>query len=210
MLISFFSDIINLVIIILIISCLILPTILVKLKKDNYSLGLFFFYPIAIFLAYSLYKGNVVNDLGVKTDMLIMSDVSININTFKKHEHRIPREQDFYLSGFLNESRYFYIENGEKIFNPLRPVNFKVSDNEGTLSFSYTREYNKKSFLKTGQAYRYCLNMPEALHEYGQGSFKNAKFFVNDKELDYKKATVESMKKICHYTQPNNYTITFF
>jgi len=82
---SFFSDIVNLLVITFIVFCLVLPTILVKLKKDNYSLGLFFFYPIAIFLAYSLYKGNFVNDLGVKTDMVIMSALILtllkNMNT---------------------------------------------------------------------------------------------------------------------------------
>ncbi|EKM7654162.1 hypothetical protein PVE54_001088 [Salmonella enterica] len=62
-------------------------------------------------------------------------------NTFKKHEHKIPTERNFYLSGFLNNSSYFKTKNGEKMFKPIKDKDFKLTDNENSTSFSYTNNY---------------------------------------------------------------------
>lgn len=159
-------------------------------------------------LAETLYSQNYTGTFPLRDDIYKLSYISININTFKKHEHKVPSEKDFYLSGFLNDSVYFHIVNGEKTFNPINKSDFKIIDNDNSLSFRYSNLYDKTSFKKTGQAYRYCLNLPVQLKE--MENIKDLKIFINGKEIDYKKSTEESMKDICYYDKPNSYTLTFF
>lgn len=156
---------------------------------------------------YVLYLKNFDSETSA-TDVYALSNISVNINTFKEHEHRLPKEKDFYLSGFLNDSQYFKIKDGKKVFNPIFDSNFKLIDNDLSLSFNYTKNYDETSFIETGEAYRSCLNLPLRLNE--NNNFQKIKISINGKEVDYKKATKESMKDICYLGKPNNYQITFF
>ena len=55
--------------------------------------GSFLYYEVF----YSENSGYDVRDLAI---------ISLDINTFKEHENRLPNEKDFYLSSFLNHSRW--------------------------------------------------------------------------------------------------------
>lgn len=156
----------------------------------------------------TIYMQNYVYASSLLADGYTLSDIAININMFKKHENRVPKERDFYLSGFLNNSLYFKTKNNEKIFTPIEHEGFKIIDNDKSVSFSYTNNYDKTSFIETGQAYRYCLYLPEILQT--TDSLKDVNISVNGKEIDYKTAKEESMKDICYSDKPNSYTLTFF
>ena len=41
-------------------------------------------------------------------------------------------------------------------------------------------------------------------------NIKDVKITINGKDIDYKKATKESMKDICYSDKPNSFTLTFF
>lgn len=209
-LLTFFSEWFNIVGIILII-CFFICIIFTIKSKNLDKIGKFFIiaylFVMMIALSDSIYSKNYKDYPQLKNDIEILSYLSVNINTFKKHEDRLPKEKDFYLSGFLNDSRYFQKINGEKIFNPINKSDFKIINNESSLSFSYTNNYDNTSFIETGYAYRYCLNFPLKLND---NDFKQIKISINGKEVDYKKMTEESMKDICYSDKPNSYSLTFF
>ena len=163
--------------------------------------GSFLYYEVF----YSENSGYDVRDLAI---------ISLDINTFKEHENRLPNEKDFYLSSFLNHSKYFEVKDGKKIFNPIpksdNPVaasDLKINYNDDSISITYTKKHNK-SFIQTGQAYRTCLNFPLRLNQKSD-YFKQSKISINGKDVD-KKTTEESMKNICYLGKPNQYQITFF
>ena len=209
--ITFFSDWINIVFVILIICIFIGIIFSIKSKELDKTAKFFliaYLFAMVIGLSDSMYSKNYKDYPPLKNDIKTFSYLNVNINTFKKHEHRLPKEKDFYLSGFLNDSGYFQIVNSEKIFNPINKSDFKIIDNDNSLSFNYTHNYDKTSFIKTGQAYRYCLNFPVKLKE--MENIKDVKITINGKDIDYKKATKESMKDICYSDKPNSFTLTFF
>lgn len=168
----------------------------------------FMYWLISFIIGWFIYMNNYKDSDPLLEDRYTLSKIAININTFKKHEHRLPKERDFYLSGFLNNSSYFTIKNGENIFIPIQHEDFKLTDNENSISFSYTNNYDNTSFIETGHAYRYCLSFPEAFRNVDY--FKDINVSINGKEIDYKQATEESMKDICYSDKPNSYTLTFF
>lgn len=207
---SFFSDTANLVFIIIIIGLLFLPFICYKLFHVHLS-SIIFFWGIALLIGFNTYLNNYQNYGNFRYDVKTLSSLSVNINTFKKHENRFPIEKDFYLSSFLNNSTYFDIKDGLKVFNPLIDSDFKIVNKPKSLSFIFTKLYDKNSFMETGKDYRYCLSLPELFNSDEDKTFKNIKVFINNHEVDYKKETIESMreKDICHYRKTNSYTITF-
>ena len=206
---SFFSDIENIIILIISIVLLLLSFFIIKTKLDSmekaFLICVLYFFVFA--LCYENYLNNFVRTPYLYSNIQTISNLRININTFKEHEHRLPKEKDFYLSGFLNDSQYFEIKNNKKVFAPIHNSNFKLKDDIDSLSFNYINYYDKQSFIQTQQAYRYCLNYPLNLIN---GNFEKIKVSINGKDFDYKKATKESMKDICYLGKPNNYQITFF
>lgn len=173
--------------------------------KRFLSSGLFI---LAAFVGWIFYDINFVGDANADIDAHRISDISVNIETFKTYEKKLPTEKDFYLSGFLNNSMYFSIENGKKLFTPLyfsRPV--QITNHDNSLSMIYTYNYDEKSFLVSGRVYRYCLNLPGILKE--KENIKDMKMSVNGKDFDYKTATKESMKDICYSDKPNTYSLIF-
>lgn len=207
---NFFSDLVNILCIIFIVFMIIFPFILIKLEPDESLLFKFLVIVLCFFVAYGVativYKQNFKAENSA-LDMYTISNLRININTFKEHEHKLPKEKDFYLSGFLNDSKYFEIKDNKKIFAPIHNSDFKLKDDSDSLSFNYTNYYDNTSFISTGQAYRYCLNFPINLRD---NKFEQIKVSINGKDFDYKKATIESMQDICYLGKPNNYQITFF
>lgn len=168
----------------------------------------FMYWFMSFIIGWFIYMNNYIDSDPLYQDRNTLSEIAININTFKKHEHKTPTERDFYLSGFLNNSSYFKTKDGEKIFIPLQQEDFKLTDNKKSISFNYTNKYDNTSFIETGHAYRYCLSFPEAFKYVND--FKDVAISINGKEIDYKKATEESMKDICYSDKPNSYTLTFF
>ncbi|HAK9392140.1 hypothetical protein EA184_14960 [Escherichia coli] len=83
--------------------------------KRFVSSGLFM---LAAFVGWIFYDINFVGDANADIDAHRISDISVNIETFKTYENKLPTEKDFYLSSFLNNSMYFSIENGKKQFTP--------------------------------------------------------------------------------------------
>ena len=211
MALSFFSEWSNILSIMFIAFLIIFPFILIKLEKEEILSHKLVAILAMLFLAFGtsviVYKENFELENSA-SDVYTLSNLRIDINTFKEHEHKLPKEKDFYLSGFLNDSGYFQIVNSEKIFNPINKSDFKIIDNDNSLSFNYTHNYDKTSFIKTGQAYRYCLNFPVKLKE--MENIKDVKITINGKDIDYKKATKDSMKDICYSDKPNSFTLTFF
>lgn len=208
---SFFSDGLNIFFTILIIVLLLVPFFLIE-YKDKVIAKFFSFFMVwssTFIIGMLVYLVNFVSESPTfKDDITTLSTLSVDVNTFKKYENKLPREKDFYLSSFLNHSEYFLIKDGEKIFNPIQKSDFKIIDNEKSLSFSYTNDYDQTSFGKTGQAYRSCLAFTKNLRKHD--SFKDIKVAVNGHDFDYKKVTPEFMKDICYSDKPNHYLITFF
>ncbi|EQO38519.1 hypothetical protein G714_04299 [Escherichia coli HVH 39 (4-2679949)] len=188
-----------------------LSAMLIKAPKED--LGFKVFLTIgclgcAALFGKGFYDLNFVKDGYADSDGYSISNMSVNISTFKFHEKRLPQEKDFYLSSFLNDSRNFSVENGKKIFTPLfpsRPVSIINKDN--SLYINYTYKYDKESFASKGNVYRYCLNLPGILKE--KENIKDMKMSVNGKDFDYKTATKESMKDICYSDKPNTYSLIF-
>lgn len=209
---TFFSDWSNIIRIIIIIFFIML-SLYVMFEKPFYTIKqkigmIFMIWLCSIMFGGTVYIDNYIDSDPLYQDRNTLSEIAININTFKKHEHKTPTERDFYLSGFLNNSSYFKTKNGEKIFKPLQYKDFKLTDNEKSILFSYTNNYDNTSFIETGHAYRYCLSFPEAFKDVND--FKDIAISINGKEIDYKKATEESMKDICYSDKPNSYILTFF
>lgn len=206
---SFFSDTANLVYVITILVLLFLPFICyIVLRVHLFSI--ICFWGFAGLIGFNMYSDNYYSYGYAGYDAKILSSLSVNINTFKKHEHRVPVEKDFYLSSFLNDSIYFDVKEGEKVFNPLMNSDFKMVNKQKSLSFIFTKLYDTNSFMETGQDYRYCLSFPKFINNDNGNTFKNIKLSINDHEIDYTKETENSMKDICHYGKPNSYIITFF
>ena len=208
---SFFSDSDNIISLIIFLFALLFCLFIITRKllegmEKAFIVGIIFSF--TFMSGYQAYLDNFVKYSDLYYNIKTISNLNININTFKEHEHRLPKEKDFYLSGFLNDSEYFQIEDNKKIFNPISNSDFIIKDNFDSLSFIYTKNYDKTSFIKTGQAYRYCLNFSSKLNE--SSNFKNIKISINGKDFDYKKATKESMKDICYSDKPNSFTLTFF
>lgn len=206
---NFFSDWTNIVSVLFLFLFTFLCFICLCLESKN-KLDKFFNYFIVLFLflggSHLIYYDNYETEDSIY-QASTLSDLSININTFKEYENRLPKTKDFYLSSFLNDSQYFEIKDNKKIFSPIHNSNFILKDNIDTLSFSYTKNYDDKSFKETGKAYRSCLNFPINLRNF---NFEQIKVSINGKDFDYKKATKKSMKDICYLDKPNNYQITFF
>lgn len=209
---TFFSDWSNIIKIFFII-LFIMFSFFIMFEKTFYTIKqkigiIFMIWLCSIMFGGTVYMDNYIGSDSLYQDRDTLSKIAININTFKKHEHKTPTERDFYLSGFLNNSSYFKTKDGEKIFIPIQHKDFKLTDNENTISFSYTNNYDKTSFIETGHAYRYCLSFPEAFKDIND--FKDIAISINGKDFDYKKATKESMKDICYSDKPNHYKLTFF
>ncbi|EBP7731401.1 hypothetical protein AQ515_19065 [Salmonella enterica] len=209
---TFFSDWSNIIRVIIIIFFIML-SLYVMFEKTFYTIkqkiGMIFMIGlVSIMFGGTVYIDNYIDTDPLYQDRNTLLEIAININTFKKHEHKTPTEKDFYLSGFLNNSSYFKTKDGEKIFKPIQHKDFKLTDNEKSISFSYMNNYDNTSFIETGHAYRYCLSFPEAFKDVND--FKDIAISINGKEIDYKKATEESMRDICHSDKPNSYTLTFF
>lgn len=209
--VTFFSDWSN-IIGVFFITLFIICSFWMMFDKTNTIMEkiLFFFmyWFMSFIIGWFIYMNNYIDSDPLYQDRNTLSEIAININTFKKHEHKTPKERDFYLSGFLNNSSYFKTKDGEKIFIPLQQEDFKLTDNKKSISFNYTNKYDNTSFIETGHAYRYCLSFPEAFKYVND--FKDVAISINGKEIDYKKATEESMKDICYSDKPNSYTLTFF
>lgn len=210
MALSFFSEWSNILSIMFIAFLIIFPFILIKLEKEEILSHKLVAILAMLFLAFGtsviVYKENFELENSA-SDVYTLSNLRIDINTFKEHEHKLPKERDFYLSGFLNDSKYFEIKDNKKIFAPIHNSDFKLKEDNDSLSFSYINYYDNKSFIDTGKAYRYCLNFPINLNN---NKFEQIKVSINGKNFDYKKATIESMKDICYSDKPNHYKITFF
>ncbi|EBP7731402.1 hypothetical protein ABRF56_002933 [Salmonella enterica] len=195
--------------------CLLLTAVavyaIIKGPKEDRGFRVFFIVSslgCAALFGKGFYDFNFVKDGYANSDGYSISNMSVNISTFKFHEKRLPQEKDFYLSGFLNDSRNFSVENGKKIFTPLfpaRPVSIINKDN--SLYINYTYKYDEESFASKGNVYRYCLNLPGILKE--KENIKDMKMSVNGKDFDYKTATKESMKDICYSDKPNTYSLIF-
>lgn len=205
---SFFSERFNILIIFIIVILIYFYCRKPQNKAEIISNIFISFIMISIF-GYVLYLKNFDSETSA-IDVDTLSNLSVNINTFKEHEDRLPKEKDFYLSGFLNDSQYFKIKDGKKVFNPIFNSNFKLIDNVLSLSLNYTKIYDETSFIERGEAYRSCLNFPIRLNKDNNFNFQQIKVSINGKDFDYKKATIDSMKNICYLGKPNNYQITFF
>lgn len=211
---SFMSNVVHILFIVCIVSILFLfikksSGLLLKEKFIIIISGFLVTGMIGSLMYYEIFRsensGYDVRDLAI---------ISLDINTFKEYEHRLPHEKDFYLSGFLNHSKYFEIKDGKKIFNPIpksdNPVatsDLKINYNADSISIAYTKKYGK-SFLQIGQSYRTCLNFPFRLNQKSD-YFKQSKISINGKNVD-KDTTEEAMKNICYLGKPNQYQITFF
>lgn len=205
------SDNKNIFLIVITMFLLVLGILLIINKKETRFLS-FPCFLLSFLFGSTFYVGNFINDLNSDQDSYYISKVSINVQTFKKHENKFPEEKDFYLSGFLNDSNYFYVKDGEKIFNPLfnsrHTSDFKITNENNSVSMNYSLDYDTTSIIMARSVYRYCLNLPAELNELK--NIKGMKVSINGKDFDYKKATQESMKNICYSDKPNHYKITFF
>lgn len=208
------SDNINIFLIVFIMVFFVLGTLLIVNKKKGKECQFLTFpcFLLSFIFGSMFYSANFISDLNSDLDSYYISKVSVNVHTFKRHENKFPEEKDFYLSGFLNDSDYFYVKDGEKIFNPLynshHTPDFKITNENNSVSMNYSLDYDKTSIITTRSVYRYCLNLPAELNELK--NIKGMKISINDKNFDYKKATKESMKDICYSDKPNHYKITFF
>ena len=205
------SDNMNIFLIFAIMVFFVLGILLIVNKKECRFLSVPCFL-LSFLFGFTFYSANFIHDSNSDRDSYYISKVSINVHTFKRHEDKFPEEKDFYLSGFLNDSDYFYVKDGEKIFNPLynshHTPDFKITNENNSVSMNYSLDYDKTSIIMTKSVYRYCLNLPAELNEFK--NIKGMKVSINDKDFDYKKATTESMKNICYSDKPNHYKITFF
>ncbi|EKM7654161.1 hypothetical protein PVE54_001087 [Salmonella enterica] len=208
MFLIFFYNVITVIFIIFFLISFVLPLYIIRIEKfkGNYFF-IFILYALSLFLAYILYDINYLNHPLSKCDTYRISNISININTFKSRKNRFPEEKDFYSSEILKNSMHQVVYNGEKILTPFDDIPVNIINKNNSLSISYTYNYDDKFFLVPNNSYRYCLNMPVQLKE--RDNIKNMTISINGKDFDYKTATKESMKDICYSDKPNSYTLTF-
>ncbi|EJL5133902.1 hypothetical protein NMN47_005103, partial [Salmonella enterica] len=87
--------------------CLLLTAVavyaIIKGPKEDRGFRVFFIVSslgCAALFGKGFYDFNFVKDGYANSDGYSISNMSVNISTFKFHEKRLPQEKDFYLSGF--------------------------------------------------------------------------------------------------------------